>query len=116
MTTQPIVEAARVDGSSAELALVVPSGLEYFDGHFTGAPIVAGVVQIKWALDLASRYLGVTGQFAGFEALKFQQVLQPEQAVALALRWAAADGKLHFAFTSGELRFSSGRILLRTAR
>jgi 3-hydroxymyristoyl/3-hydroxydecanoyl-(acyl carrier protein) dehydratase len=115
MTTEPIVEAARVDGSSAELALVVPTDLEYFDGHFAGAPIVAGVVQIKWAIDLASRYLGTTGQFSGFEALKFQKVLQPEQPVVLTLRWAAADGKLHFSYTSGESRFGSGRILLRAA-
>ena len=115
MTTEPIVEASRVDTSSAELTLVVPSDLTYFDGHFAGAPIVAGVVQVKWAIDLASRYLGVAGQFAGFEALKFQGVLQPEQAVVLTLRWAAADGKLHFSYTSGDSRFGSGRILLRTA-
>jgi 3-hydroxymyristoyl/3-hydroxydecanoyl-(acyl carrier protein) dehydratase len=109
MTTAPIVQAARVDGASAELTLV-----EYFEGHFAGAPIVAGVVQVKWAVELAGRYLGTTGRFAGFEALKFQQVMQPDQAVALTLRWAAADGKLHFSYSSGELRFGSGRILLRT--
>jgi 3-hydroxymyristoyl/3-hydroxydecanoyl-(acyl carrier protein) dehydratase len=114
MTTEPIVEGSHVDASSAELTLVVPTDLTYFDGHFAGAPIVAGVVQIKWAIDLASRYLGATGQFAGFEALKFQQIMQPEQPVVLTLRWAAADGKLHFSYTSGDLKFGSGRILLRT--
>jgi 3-hydroxymyristoyl/3-hydroxydecanoyl-(acyl carrier protein) dehydratase len=115
MTTEPTVESSHVDGSSAELEFVVPADLTYFDGHFAGAPIVAGVVQVKWAIDFASRYLGATGQFAGFEALKFQTVLQPEQPVVLTLRWAAADGKLHFSYTSGALRFGSGRILLRTA-
>jgi len=114
MTTEPLVEASRVDGSNAELTLVVPPDLTYFDGHFAGAPVVAGVVQVKWAIDLASRYVGATGQFAGFEALKFQQVMQPEQSVVLTLRWAAADCKLHFAYTSGAARFGSGRILLRT--
>ena len=114
MTTEPIVAGSRVDGPSAELTLVVPRELEYFEGHFAGTPIVAGVVQVKWAIDFASRYLGVTGPFAGFEALKFQQVMQPKQTVLLTLRWAAADGKLHFAYTSGDLRFGSGRILLRT--
>jgi 3-hydroxymyristoyl/3-hydroxydecanoyl-(acyl carrier protein) dehydratase len=114
MTTEPNVVKWRVDGASAELTLVVPADLEYFQGHFAGTPIVAGVVQVKWAIDLASRYLGATGRFAGFEALKFQRVLQPQQPVVLTLRWAAADGKLHFAYSSGELRFGSGRILLRT--
>lgn len=114
MTTEPIVEASRVDGSNAELTLVVPPDLTYFDGHFASAPVVAGVVQVKWAIDLAGRYLGVMGPFTGFEALKFQQIMQPEQRVVLTLRWAAADGKLHFAYTSGDLRFGSGRILFRT--
>jgi len=50
MTTEPIVEGSRVDGSSAELDLVVPTDLTYFDGHFVGAPVVAGVVQVKWAI------------------------------------------------------------------
>jgi 3-hydroxymyristoyl/3-hydroxydecanoyl-(acyl carrier protein) dehydratase len=114
VTTEPIVEASLVAGSSVELKLVVPADLEYCDGHFAGTPIVPGVVQIKWAIDLANRHLGATGRFAGFEALKFQQVMQPGQAVALTMRWAAADGKLHFSYTSGDLRFGSGRILLRT--
>jgi hypothetical protein len=112
-TTEPIVEASRVDGADAELTLVVPTDLEYLEGHFEGAPIVAGVVQVKWAIDLAGRYLKVAGRFAGFEALKFQQVMQPQQSVVLTLRWAAADGKLHFSYKSGDLRFGSGRILLR---
>jgi 3-hydroxymyristoyl/3-hydroxydecanoyl-(acyl carrier protein) dehydratase len=116
MTTEPIVEAARIDGATVELTLVVPADLEYFDGHFEGAPIVPGVVQIKWAIDLASRYLGAAGRFAGFEALKFQSVLQPQQTAILTLRWAAAEGKLHFSYTSGDVRFGSGRILLRAAQ
>jgi len=115
MTTEPIVEASRIDGASAELTLVVPTDLMYFEGHFAGTPIVAGVVQVKWAIDLAGRHLGATGRFAGFEALKFQQVMQPEHRVVLTLRWAAPDGKLHFSYTSGDLRFGSGRILLRAA-
>jgi 3-hydroxymyristoyl/3-hydroxydecanoyl-(acyl carrier protein) dehydratase len=84
----------------------------YFDGHFPGAPVVAGVVQIKWALELGERYVGTRGRCVGMEGLKFQQVMVPGLAVTLTLRWAATEGKLHFAFAAGGARFGSGRLVL----
>jgi 3-hydroxymyristoyl/3-hydroxydecanoyl-(acyl carrier protein) dehydratase len=113
MTSEPIVTAARVAAPTAELSLVIPADLEYFDGHFPGAPIVPGVVQIGWALELASRYLDVRGDCVGMEALKFQRVMVPGLVVELTLRWAAADAKLHFSFGSEGARFGSGRLLVR---
>jgi len=116
MTTEPIVAAARVDGGvRAELDLVVPADLVYFDGHFPGAPVVAGVVQLKWALELGARYVGARGACVGMEALKFQQVMVPDLAVKLTLRWSALDRKLHFAFEAEGQRFGSGRLVLEAA-
>lgn len=109
----PIVLGERIEAGSAEIALAVPHDLDYFDGHFPGAPVVPGVVQIKWALAQASRCLGVGGAFAGLEALKFHNVLGPGVEVSLALEYASATRKLHFSFRAGEHRFSSGRVLLR---
>jgi 3-hydroxymyristoyl/3-hydroxydecanoyl-(acyl carrier protein) dehydratase len=113
MTSEPIVTASRISAPTAALSLVIPPDLEYFDGHFPGAPIVPGVVQIAWALDLASRYLGVRGDCIGMEALKFQHVMVPGLAVELTLRWADADAKLHFSFDGEGTRFGSGRLLVR---
>lgn len=115
MTTEPIVAAARVEGPRAELDLVVPADLVYFDGHFPGTPVVAGVVQVKWALDLGARYVGAHGACVRLEALKFQQVMVPDLAVKLTLRWSALDRKLHFAFEAEGQRFGSGRLVLEAA-
>ena len=109
----PIVLSADVDGARARLALEVPRDLDYFDGHFPGAPVLPGVVQIKWALDLARRYLGVGGAFAGAEALKFQHVLVPGAHARLELEHVAASGKLRFAFRDDARLYGSGRLLLR---
>jgi 3-hydroxymyristoyl/3-hydroxydecanoyl-(acyl carrier protein) dehydratase len=109
----PIVLRQRVEADCAEAVLAVPRDLDFFDGHFPGAPVVPGVVQIKWALALARRLLGIGGVFAGVEALKFQHVLVPGAEATLELRYAAASGTLHFAFRSAQHRFSSGRVLLR---
>ena len=115
MSTEPIVDEQRIDAPNAELRLTVPNDLVYFRGHFSGAPIVPGVVQIKWAIELASRCLGVGGAFAGMDALKFQQVMRPGSRVMLSLRWAAADSKLHFAYQSDGARYGSGRLRFRRA-
>jgi 3-hydroxymyristoyl/3-hydroxydecanoyl-(acyl carrier protein) dehydratase len=115
MSTEPIVDGQRVDGASAELQLTIPHDLVYFRGHFSGAPIVPGVVQIKWAIELAGRYLGAGGTFAGVDALKFQHVMRPGVSVTLALRWAAADAKLHFAYQGDGARYGSGRLRFRQA-
>ena len=115
MSTEPSVDAERVDAPNAELQLTIPHDLVYLRGHFPGAPIVPGVVQIKWAIELAGRYLGAGGTFAGMDALKFQQVMSPGISVTLSLRWAAPDGKLHFAYQSDGARYGSGRLRLRQA-
>jgi 3-hydroxymyristoyl/3-hydroxydecanoyl-(acyl carrier protein) dehydratase len=108
---EPDLIAHHVDGSAARIELRVPAELEYFDGHFPGAPVVPGVVQIKWAIEAARRHLGCAGAVTGMEAVKFQQVMGPCAQVTLALRYAAESGKLLFSFESRERRFSSGRIL-----
>jgi len=115
MSTEPIVDAQRVDGPNAELTLTIPHDLVYFRGHFPGTPIVPGVVQIKWAVELAGRYLGAGGTFEGMDALKFQHVMSPGSRVTLSLRWVAADGKLHFAYRSDGARYGSGRLRFRQA-
>jgi 3-hydroxymyristoyl/3-hydroxydecanoyl-(acyl carrier protein) dehydratase len=115
MTTEPIVVEQRVAPPDAELTLEIPRDLEYFRGHFDGAPIVPGVVQLKWAVDAARRHLGAVGELAGMEALKFQRVLVPGAVATLTLKWVAADHKLYFSFASSDARFSSGRLLFRPA-
>ena len=113
MTTEPIVVAERVAPPEAELELEIPADLEYFRGHFAGAPVVPGVVQLKWAIDAARRHLAAGGALAGMEVLKFQRVLMPGSVATLTLKWVAADGKLYFSYVSAEARFSSGRVLFR---
>jgi 3-hydroxymyristoyl/3-hydroxydecanoyl-(acyl carrier protein) dehydratase len=110
----PVVLSERVDKLSANVLVLIPHDLKYFEGHFPGVPIVPGVVQIKWAIAMARRCLGLSGAFAGMEALKFQHVMGPDISVTLTLKYAEETGKLYFAFESDQGRYSSGRILLRS--
>lgn len=117
MVVDPVVIGRRVnEASGAELELLVPHDLHYFRGHFAGAPVVPGVVQIKWAIGFARELLRPGSEFGGMEAIKFQQVMQPGARATLKLDYSAASGKLRFSFELDQLRYSSGRILLRGAR
>lgn len=106
----PIAE--REEDGLWTLELRIPTDIAYFAGHFPSAPVLPGVVQIAWALELAASRLGTPRACRTMEALKFQHVLRPGERVDLTLRWDAARGKLHFAYRLGEHAYSSGRLVL----
>lgn len=113
LTAPIIVEERIADQSTATLALEVPRDLEYFRGHFPNRPILAGVVQIKWAIELAERCLGSGRNLAGLEALKFRNVVYPGDRLSLSLHYDASSRKLHFQYESDRGVHSSGRLLLQ---
>ncbi|MES2348651.1 MAG: AMP-binding protein [Pseudomonadota bacterium] len=94
------------------LELTAPSNLLYFDGHFDTAPILPGVVLVEWAMHYGRQYFSLPPQFKGINALKFQQVIQPNQAVQLELLHDAAKGGLQFRYTSEAGHHASGRVVL----
>jgi acyl-CoA synthetase (AMP-forming)/AMP-acid ligase II len=98
------------------LSLIVPPDLAYFSGHFPKAPVLPGVVQVDWAMQLGQRLIDLPPAFAGMEVLKFQQLVRPGDELALTLRFDAERSKLHFTFRNARhAACSSGRILLEPA-
>lgn len=94
------------------LELTAPSNLFYFDGHFTGAPILPGVVQLEWAIHYGRRYFDLPQQFRAVHALKFQQVILPDSPVQLELLHDAHKGSLQFRYVSESGQHASGRVML----
>ncbi|MCY1397497.1 D-alanine--poly(phosphoribitol) ligase subunit 1 [compost metagenome] len=109
-----ILGQALVDGE-LRLQLAVPPDLAYFSGHFPQAPVLPGVVQVEWVMELARQVLDLSGKFAGMEVLKFQHLIRPGDVVELGLRWDSSRGKLYFAYRNDGVACSSGRILLGVA-
>ena len=56
--TQPDIDAVRELADGVELDLAIGPELIYFQGHFPGYPVLPGIVQIDWAVQLADQYLG----------------------------------------------------------
>jgi 3-hydroxymyristoyl/3-hydroxydecanoyl-(acyl carrier protein) dehydratase/acyl-CoA synthetase (AMP-forming)/AMP-acid ligase II len=102
-----------LDGESPRvlLELTVPADLLYFDGHFTAAPVLPGVVQVDWAIQYGRHYLGLDRPFGGINALKFQQIIRPQAPVQLELVHDRAKGSLNFRYFSEAGAHASGRIL-----
>ncbi|NWD50952.1 AMP-binding protein [Pseudomonas gingeri] len=97
------------------LQLAVPPDLAYFSGHFPATPVLPGVVQVDWALELGRERLALPTKFAGMEVLKFQQLVRPGDRLELTLRFDPERSKLHFAFRNASAACSSGRIVLEAA-
>lgn len=112
--TRPAIAEHSVDGDTVTLQFDLPEDLFYFDGHFDGTPILAGVVQIDWVIEFAREYLGIDSRFRRIEALKFFHVLTAGDTVTLVLRYDRAVEKLSFEYCSGENRHSSGRAIFET--
>ncbi len=110
----PALRVLEQDPARMLLELTVPANLLYFDGHFSVAPVLPGVVQVDWAIHYGRQYFGLEPGFKGINALKFQQMIRPEQPVRLELVHEVAKAQLHFRYFSDAGAHASGRILLKT--
>lgn len=107
----PEVRALEGSGSAVTLALFVPANLFYFDGHFDGAPLLPGVVQVDWARHFARLHLALPARFRAMHALKFQQPVLPGSALRLELHYDAPKNSLQFRYVSDAGQHASGRLL-----
>ena len=109
----PVVLSSSVSAEKANLYLFLPHNLIYFDGHFTNAPILPGVVQIHFAIDIACRLFSLTQQFSRLEAVKFQQLIAPRELLSLELSYNAVKNKVLFQYMSRKGVHSSGRVCFK---
>jgi 3-hydroxymyristoyl/3-hydroxydecanoyl-(acyl carrier protein) dehydratase len=107
----PEIVRESIAPTRAEFEINVPEELYYLQGHFPQQPILPGVIQIHWAIQLAASRLGVKPLFSGIEALKFHRVIKPLTPLKLTLEQAEKTGKLHFSYLSDLGVHSQGRIV-----
>ncbi len=107
-----VAEKALAATDDLVLNLKIPSDLDYFNGHFPEAPILAGVVQLDWAIRLGLEYLRFGSRAVqNLEVLKFQVVLTPGLEVQLFLTKKTSD-KFVFSYHSDQGMHASGRVVL----
>ncbi|WP_250517202.1 AMP-binding protein [Caballeronia sp. INDeC2] len=101
------------DGDSLRYELRVPPTLVHFGGHFPDLPILPGVVQVDWAIRLASEHVGRTRDTASIDRLKFTAPVPPGAVLDLELAHDAARRRVRFAYRLNGRDCSSGVVVYR---
>jgi acyl-CoA synthetase (AMP-forming)/AMP-acid ligase II len=112
--TAPILIQKEFNSRGLLLKASVPPNLGYFDGHFPGYPIVPGIVQIQWAIDLIKSWNDKNINLGRLEQVKFKTPMRPGQYFSLQVTLCSTPDTdaMDFLFTHEETVFSSGRFIL----
>jgi 3-hydroxymyristoyl/3-hydroxydecanoyl-(acyl carrier protein) dehydratase len=110
LITEPEILAITREGETVQLNLSLPAELEQFKGHFDGFPMLAGVVQVDWAIQQGRSHFPLPPNFKRLTALKFLRVIEPGNALQLTLRHNG-NGELEFRYVRDGITVSSGRAL-----
>lgn len=93
------------------LDLHVLPEITHFSGHFPGAALLPGVVQVDWAVHFARQHLPLDGKFSALENLKFLGVILPDAKLQLSLAWNAERKRLDFTYATPSRKYAVGRIV-----
>ncbi|MBT9556277.1 MAG: AMP-binding protein [Myxococcales bacterium] len=95
---------------SVERETAIPADLPAFEGHFSGHPVLPGVEQLQWALDLV-RSTGDTRPVSAMTAVKFKAIVRPGDVLLLGVR-RLTEMRWEFEFRRGSQVVSTGRFEL----
>ena len=108
----PEVLDRREDGNSLEQDWRVPAELDCWPGHFPEQSILPGVLQIDWLMRTIEAWTGRSPRLARIEALKFKQLVGPEERLTLRLERDTGGAVFRFRLANGDATISSGRVVL----
>lgn len=111
--TDPIISWQCIAGDEARFSLQIPGNLIYFEDHFPNHPILPGVVQTKWVMDLARQLPlpeSFLEHFSTVTKLKFMRLITPGKQITLQLRVSSSNKSLSFRFFDDKGDYSSGQL------
>lgn len=104
-----IMSIQRSSETTATVQLALPADHPAFAGHFPGRPILPGVVQLDWAVQLGSSCFGYRFRPARRVRVKFMRVITPRpDGVSVALRINSARDEIVFEYRIDGIIASSG--------
>jgi 3-hydroxyacyl-[acyl-carrier-protein] dehydratase len=93
-------------------ALRVPLDLDCWPGHFPGAEILPGVVQLDWVMQALADWIGRAPIVSEISDLKFKSFVMPGQELTLEIRSEASAGEFRFTLAARDALCTTGRVRL----
>lgn len=90
------------------VGMTVDPSLVYFEGHFVGAPVLAGVAQIGWIVALLEREFDLKLAFKGMKLVKFTRLILPNTKLTIQLDYDPESCSVKFKITDKSTRCASG--------
>jgi 3-hydroxymyristoyl/3-hydroxydecanoyl-(acyl carrier protein) dehydratase len=98
----------KLEGETAEIGFDLDAKLPWLEGHFPGAPILAGVAQVHIAVRLAEDVWGFAPGTLDVSRMKFRRLMPPGGRVTVTLTRDAEKKRLSFAFAQAGAGASEG--------
>ncbi len=108
----PPFDTARPGPDEARFELHLGPDHPAFRGHFPGMPVLPGVIQIDWAMQLAQAQFGLGHGSADDFHVKFRRIVRPGRTLWLHLRIDRARRRLVFEYLVDGESASIGQIRL----
>lgn len=112
MKELPTILQVEQTGQGVTLTLLIQEDLPFFAGHFPAHPVLPGVVQLRWAEELARIHGLIKGDFLRVERLKFQRIIGKGFQIKLQLK-NAGNNVVTFQYDSEHGRHSSGKLVFK---
>jgi acyl-coenzyme A synthetase/AMP-(fatty) acid ligase/3-hydroxymyristoyl/3-hydroxydecanoyl-(acyl carrier protein) dehydratase len=93
----------------------VPLDLACFPGHFPELPVVPGVLQLDWAMELVAQLLGRPARVTEIKSLKLASPLRPGQRFRVHSRVSAGE-RVEFKLWSRDATHATGRVRLQVSQ
>lgn len=105
----PVIHPHPQNGDILLFELEISEDLEWFSGHFPGLPVLPGVVQLRWAVELAKEHFKLGAGPLEVLRLKFKSVVIPPSRINLALS-KTSDTEATFEYTGTDAVYSQGKL------
>jgi 3-hydroxymyristoyl/3-hydroxydecanoyl-(acyl carrier protein) dehydratase len=105
----PIIHPQPQNGDILHFEFEISEDLEWFSGHFPGSPVLPGVVQLRWAVELAQEHFKMGDGPLEVLRLKFKSVVVPPTFINLELS-KISDTEATFEYTGTNAVYSQGKL------
>ena len=89
-----LINSLDADGEKFVAKLSLDATNRIFDGHFPGAPVTPGVIQLQMVKKVTEQHLQRDLKVKAIRSCKFLEILNPEITPLLAIEFAIKEGEV----------------------